>query len=188
MWCFEMILCHMATCQQIFPYLVLQWHLGIYWITTKTLLAFTINSYFWLSEYWFKVDILSFYRFDAKPNQNLIAIRREPLVQLNKDSRNVAVPASTYGENGMIENVPKKLANGVIASENEVIRSRHRKRVRLVITICFICFKRFYSTYLPFRCQNNVTWLNYINNWKKLSNQTPRQEQQSWKTKQKIQR
>ena len=78
----------------------------------------------------FKVDILSFYRFDAKPNQNLIAIRREPLVQLNKDSRNVAVPASTYGENGMIENVPKKLANGGIASENEVIRSRLRKRVR----------------------------------------------------------
>ena len=65
---------------------------------------------------------LPFYRFDAKPNQNLIAIRREPLVQLNKDSRNVAVPASTYGENGMIENVPKKLTNGVIASENEVIR------------------------------------------------------------------
>ena len=139
MWCFEMILCHMATCQQIFPYLVLQWHLGIYWITTKTLLAFTINSYFWLSEYWFKVDILSFYRFDAKPNQNLIAIRREPLVQLNKDSRNVAVPASTYGENGMIENVPKKLANGVIASENEVIRSRLRKRVRLVI-LPFVSF------------------------------------------------
>ena len=61
-----------------------------------------------------------FARFDAKPNQNLIAIRREPLVQLNKDSRNIAVPATTYGENGMIENGPKKLTSGVIASENEV--------------------------------------------------------------------
>ena len=60
-------------------------------------------------------------------------------MQLNKDSRNVAVPASTYGENGMIENVPKKLANGVIASENEVIRSRLRKRVRLVI-LPFVLF------------------------------------------------
>ena len=49
-------------------------------------------------------------------------------MQLNKDSRNVAVPASTYGENGMIENVPKKLTNGVIASENEVIRFRPRKK------------------------------------------------------------
>ena len=76
----------------------------------------------------FQVDVFPFYRFDAKPNQNLIAIRREPLVQLNKDSRNVAVPASTYGENGMIENVPKKLTNGIIASENEVIRSRLRKK------------------------------------------------------------
>ena len=54
-------------------------------------------------------------------------------MQLNKDSRNVAAPASTYGENGMIENVPKKLANGVIASENEVIRSRLRKPVRLLL-------------------------------------------------------
>ena len=49
-------------------------------------------------------------------------------MQLNKDSRNVAVTASTYGENGMIENVPKKLTNGVIASENEVIRFRSRKK------------------------------------------------------------
>ena len=63
-------------------------------------------------------------------------------MQLNKDSRNVAVPASTYGENGMIENVPKKLANGVIASENEVIRSRLRKRVRLLfyLLLPFVLF------------------------------------------------
>merc|ERR1719270_3210738 len=59
-------------------------------------------------------------RFDAKPNQTLIATRREPLVQLNRDRRNVAVAPSNYGENGLIENVPKKLTNGVIASENEM--------------------------------------------------------------------
>lgn len=57
-------------------------------------------------------------RFDAKPNQNLIAIRREPLVQLNKDSRNIAATASTYGENALIESQQKKM--GLIASENEV--------------------------------------------------------------------
>ena len=57
-------------------------------------------------------------RFDAKPNQNLIAIRREPLVQLNKDSRNIATTASTYGENALIESQQKKM--GLIASENEV--------------------------------------------------------------------
>jgi len=50
-------------------------------------------------------------RFDAKPNQNLIAIRREPLMQLNKDSRNIAVPA---------ESGQKKLTTGLITSENEV--------------------------------------------------------------------
>ena len=77
-------------------------------------------------------------RFDAKPNQNLIATRREPLVQLNKDIRNVAGTASTYGENGMIENAPKKLINGVIASENEVTSS------------CFNIFPTFYSRKLPF--------------------------------------
>ena len=109
-------------------------------------------------------------------------------MQLNKDSRNVAVPASTYGENGMIENVPKKLTNGVIASENEVIRSRLRKRVKRVKYHVLFASSASIHSYLRFRCQNNVTWLNYINNWKKLSNQTPRQEQQSWKTKQKIQR
>ena len=72
-------------------------------------------------------------RFDAKPNQNLIATRREPLVQLNKDIRNVAGTASTYGENGMIENAPKKLINGVIASENEVTSS------------CFNIFPTFFA-------------------------------------------
>ena len=71
-----------------------------------------------ISKIW--TTLLHSNRFDAKPNQNLIAIRREPLVQLNKDIRNVAGTASTYGENGMIENGPKKLTSGVIASENEV--------------------------------------------------------------------
>ena len=41
-------------------------------------------------------------------------------MQLNKDSRNIAVPASTYGENALIESAQKKLTTGVIASENEV--------------------------------------------------------------------
>lgn len=53
------------------------------------------------------------YRFDAKPNQTLIATRREPLVQLNRDSRNVAVAPSNYGENGLIENSSKKNENEV---------------------------------------------------------------------------
>ena len=41
-------------------------------------------------------------------------------MQLNKDSRNIAVPASTYGENALIESAQKKLTTGVITSENEV--------------------------------------------------------------------
>jgi len=52
-------------------------------------------------------------RFDAKPNQTLIATRREPLVQLNRDSRNVAVAPSNYGENGLIENSSKKNENEI---------------------------------------------------------------------------
>ena len=40
-------------------------------------------------------------------------------MQLNKDSRNIGIPASTYGENALIESAQKK--SGLIASENEVI-------------------------------------------------------------------
>merc|ERR1712109_336288 len=52
-------------------------------------------------------------RFDAKPNQTLIATRREPLVQLNRDSRNVALAPSNFGENGLIENASKKNENEI---------------------------------------------------------------------------
>jgi hypothetical protein len=43
-------------------------------------------------------------------------------MQLNKDIRNIAAPASTYGENALIESAQKKLITGLIPSENEVTK------------------------------------------------------------------
>merc|ERR1711981_1384647 len=60
-------------------------------------------------------------RFPDK-QQNLIAVRREPLVQLNKDGRNIGLTGSSYGENALTPSSQKKMysSTSTTGSENQV--------------------------------------------------------------------